>query len=171
MSDQDLMISNSQGDSTKDKVYPNFSLARKEIANIEPIDYFFAQDLINVFNLNKSQRVEFFHLLMALSQSLREGHTCLPINVIAKTQYGFLSDDTGVVVNHGFVFSDLNTLNDLLTSINTFIGLEIEKLRFGFSYDINTTNIGRTDGVYELSVTYLTGCLVCRNPANLERRK
>ncbi|WP_441003731.1 exodeoxyribonuclease V subunit alpha [Pseudocolwellia agarivorans] len=118
MSDQNLMVSNSQGDFTKDKVYPNFSLARKEIANIEPIDYFFAQDLINVFNLNKSQRVEFFHLLMALSQSLREGHTCLPINVIAKTQYGFISDDTGVVVNHGFVFSDLNTLNDLLTSIN-----------------------------------------------------
>ncbi len=118
MSDQNLMVSNSKGDSTKDKVYPNFSLARKEIANIEPIDYFFAQDLINVFNLNKSQRVEFFHLLMALSQSLREGHTCLPINVIGKTQYGFLSDDTGVVVNHGFVFSDLNTLNDLLTSIN-----------------------------------------------------
>ncbi len=118
MSDQNLMVSNSQGDFTKDKVYPNFSLARKEIANIEPIDYFFAQDLINVFNLNKSQRVEFFHLLMALSQSLREGHTCLPINVISKIQYGFLSDDTGVVVNHGFVFSDLNTLNDLLTSIN-----------------------------------------------------
>jgi len=48
MSDQNLMVSNSQGDFTKDKVYPNFSLARKEIANIEPIDYFFAQDLINV---------------------------------------------------------------------------------------------------------------------------
>ncbi len=59
----------------------------------------------------------------------------------------------------------------LLTSINTFIGLEMEQLRFGFSYDINTTNIGRTDGVYELSITYLTGCLICRNPANLERRK
>lgn len=59
----------------------------------------------------------------------------------------------------------------LLTSINAFIGLQMEKLRFGLSYDINTTNIGRTDGVYELSITYLTGCLKCRNPANLERRK
>jgi len=47
----------------------------------------------------------------------------------------------------------------------------MENLRFGFSYDINTTNIGRTDGVYEISVTYLTGCLICRNPARLERRK
>ncbi|MDN3666975.1 PorP/SprF family type IX secretion system membrane protein [Algibacter miyuki] len=59
----------------------------------------------------------------------------------------------------------------LLTSVNAFIGLEMENLRFGFSYDINTTNIGRTDGVFEFSVTYLTGCLTCRNPANLERRK
>jgi len=47
----------------------------------------------------------------------------------------------------------------------------MENLRFSFSYDINTTNIGRTDGVYEISVTYLTGCLICRNPARLERRK
>ncbi len=65
-----------------------------------------------------------------------------------------------------------NSLNShLLTSINAFVGLEFEQLRFGFSYDMNTSNIGRTDGVYELSITYLAGCLICRNPANLERRK
>ncbi|MEC3907937.1 PorP/SprF family type IX secretion system membrane protein [Tamlana sp. 2201CG12-4] len=61
--------------------------------------------------------------------------------------------------------------NHLLTSINSFIGLELEKLRFGLSYDFNTSKIGRTDGVYELSITYLTGCLICRDPAKLERRK
>ncbi|WP_248722787.1 PorP/SprF family type IX secretion system membrane protein [Seonamhaeicola sp. ML3] len=59
----------------------------------------------------------------------------------------------------------------LLTSINAFAGLELEQLRFGFSYDFNTSNIGRTDGVYEISITYLSGCLICRNPARLERRK
>ncbi|HEX9825681.1 MAG TPA: PorP/SprF family type IX secretion system membrane protein [Flavobacteriaceae bacterium] len=64
-----------------------------------------------------------------------------------------------------------NANNDLLTSINAFVGLEFEQLRFGFSYDMNTSNIGRTNGVYELSITYLSGCLICRNPANLERRK
>ncbi|WP_303317806.1 PorP/SprF family type IX secretion system membrane protein [Flavivirga abyssicola] len=65
-----------------------------------------------------------------------------------------------------------NSLNShLLTSINAFIGLELEQLRFGFSYDLNTTDIGRTDGVYELSITYLAGCLICKNPAYLERRK
>ncbi len=64
-----------------------------------------------------------------------------------------------------------NSNSHLLTSINAFVGLEFEQLRFGFSYDVNTTNIGRTDGVYELSITYLSGCLICRNPTNLERRK
>ncbi|GAA4898313.1 hypothetical protein GCM10023311_23990 [Flaviramulus aquimarinus] len=64
-----------------------------------------------------------------------------------------------------------NSNSHLLTSINAFVGLEFEQLRFGFSYDVNTTDIGRTDGVYELSITYLAGCLICRNPANLERRK
>lgn len=64
-----------------------------------------------------------------------------------------------------------NSNSHLLTSINAFVGLEFEQLRFGFSYDINTTDIGRTDGVYELSITYLAGCLICRNPTNLERRK
>ena len=64
-----------------------------------------------------------------------------------------------------------NSNSHLLTSINAFVGLEFEQLRFGFSYDVNTTNIGRTDGVYELSLTYLSRCLICRNPANTERRK
>lgn len=64
-----------------------------------------------------------------------------------------------------------NNNSHFLTSINALIGLEYEQLRFGFSYDINTSKIGRTDGVYELSITYLAGCLICRNPTNLERRK
>lgn len=59
----------------------------------------------------------------------------------------------------------------LLTSINAFFGLEFKQLRFGFSYDMNTSKIGRTNGVYELSITYLADCLICRNPADTERRK
>jgi type IX secretion system PorP/SprF family membrane protein len=64
-----------------------------------------------------------------------------------------------------------NPNSHLLTSINAFVGLEFEQLRFGFSYDMNTSGIGRTDGVYELSITYLGACLICRNPTNVERRK
>jgi len=121
MSNQVSSNLNSSSQIINEKVYPNYSLARKEIASIEPIDYFFAQDLITAFSVSQSQRVELFHLFMALSQSLREGHTCLPLHVIANTQYGYLSDETGVVVNHGFVFSDLAKLMDLFTVINVSV--------------------------------------------------
>jgi type IX secretion system PorP/SprF family membrane protein len=42
----------------------------------------------------------------------------------------------------------------LLTSINAFTGLQYTNFRFGISYDFNTSKIGRTGGVYELSLTY-----------------
>ncbi|WP_299117445.1 PorP/SprF family type IX secretion system membrane protein [uncultured Winogradskyella sp.] len=57
----------------------------------------------------------------------------------------------------------------LLTSINGFIGLEYERFRFGLSYDFNTTQIGRTNGVYELSVTYLTACRSCNTDRSRKR--
>ncbi|GAA4974543.1 type IX secretion system membrane protein PorP/SprF [Algibacter aquimarinus] len=60
---------------------------------------------------------------------------------------------------------------NLLTSVNAFVGVEFEKLRFGFSYDLNTSNIGRTNGVYELSITYLARCIACQRPGYTERRK
>lgn len=55
----------------------------------------------------------------------------------------------------------------LLTSINGFVGLEYTEFRFGLSYDMNTTNIGRTNGVYELSITYLSRCRRC----NIDRSR
>lgn len=55
----------------------------------------------------------------------------------------------------------------LLTSINAFVGLEFEELRFGFSYDMNTSNIGYTSGVYEITLTYLSRCRNC----SLNRRR
>ncbi|URC12751.1 PorP/SprF family type IX secretion system membrane protein [Flavobacterium sp. B183] len=44
--------------------------------------------------------------------------------------------------------------NQLLTSINFFTGLQYEKLKLGVSYDMNTSKIGRTGGVYEVLLTY-----------------
>jgi type IX secretion system PorP/SprF family membrane protein len=42
----------------------------------------------------------------------------------------------------------------LLTSVNLFTGLQYDHLRFGVSYDLNTSKIGKTGGIYELSLTY-----------------
>lgn len=41
-----------------------------------------------------------------------------------------------------------------LTSVNAFVGMDWEGFRFGYSYDFNVTEIGRTGGVYELSISY-----------------
>jgi len=57
----------------------------------------------------------------------------------------------------------------LVTSINALVGFEYDAFRFGISYDKNTSNIGRTDGVYELSVTYLSRCRRCNTDRSRKR--
>jgi len=55
---------------------------------------------------------------------------------------------------------------DFLISVNLFGGLQFEKFKIGYSYDFNTTNIGRTGGVYELSFMYIfdtNKCYSCPN--------
>lgn len=44
--------------------------------------------------------------------------------------------------------------NQLLTSVNLFTGLQYNHLRLGLAYDLNTSKIGKTGGIYELSLTY-----------------
>jgi type IX secretion system PorP/SprF family membrane protein len=55
----------------------------------------------------------------------------------------------------------------LLTSVIAFLGLELSEVRFGVSYDMNTSRIGNTYGVYEFSLTYLSRCRSC----NLDRKR
>ncbi len=42
----------------------------------------------------------------------------------------------------------------LVTSLNVFAGLQYEHLKFGLSHDFSTSRIGKTGGIYELSLTY-----------------
>lgn len=56
-----------------------------------------------------------------------------------------------------------------LTSVNAFLGLEYTKFRFGVSYDMNTSQIGNTRGVYELSLTYLSRCYKCNTNRGRKR--
>jgi type IX secretion system PorP/SprF family membrane protein len=42
----------------------------------------------------------------------------------------------------------------LLTSINATVGFKHEGWKFGYSYDFSTSKIGRTGGIYELSLSY-----------------
>jgi type IX secretion system PorP/SprF family membrane protein len=53
----------------------------------------------------------------------------------------------------------------LLTSINLFGSIQLDRFVFGYSYDINTSKMGNTQGVHELSLTWQIGreCSSCDN--------
>ncbi|MCW4470583.1 PorP/SprF family type IX secretion system membrane protein [Flavobacterium sp. MFBS3-15] len=42
----------------------------------------------------------------------------------------------------------------MLTSLNLYGGLQYEHFKFGYSYDFNTSGIGRTGGIHEFSISY-----------------
>jgi type IX secretion system PorP/SprF family membrane protein len=52
-----------------------------------------------------------------------------------------------------------------LTSINAGVGFKYEGFKFGYSYDFNVTDIGRTGGIFELSISYdfdnYNNCFAC----------
>ncbi|WDE07752.1 exodeoxyribonuclease V subunit alpha [Thalassomonas viridans] len=103
------------GDSSTDAVYvyASFARAKAQIAGLEPIDYFFARELCRDLGFDR----QLFHLLLALSESLRNGHTCLPLASIAGQCFGFASDDEGLVSHHGFIFAGEEPLEQLLTGL------------------------------------------------------
>ncbi|MBF2709756.1 PorP/SprF family type IX secretion system membrane protein [Flavobacterium soyangense] len=53
----------------------------------------------------------------------------------------------------------------LLTSINLFGSIQLDRFVFGYSYDISTSQMGNTQGVHELSLTWQIGreCSSCDN--------
>jgi type IX secretion system PorP/SprF family membrane protein len=52
-----------------------------------------------------------------------------------------------------------------VTSVNALAGLQYEHLKFGISHDFNISKLGRTGGIYELSLSYqfdlYVNCLGC----------
>lgn len=96
--------------------YASFKQAQQNIAGIEAIDYFFAKELSA--SMNCAEPALLFHLLLALSESLRNGHSCLPLNAIAGQCYGYASDDTGVVLQHGYLLPTTAQLDNVLQALN-----------------------------------------------------
>lgn len=41
-----------------------------------------------------------------------------------------------------------------VTSVNPFVSLQMQHFIFGFSYDVNTSKLGQTRGVFEIGLTY-----------------
>ncbi|NQZ21725.1 MAG: exodeoxyribonuclease V subunit alpha [Colwellia sp.] len=102
-------------------IYKQFQQAQQQLSNIEAVDYFFAKEMSQSLHcdslLDNEQNSQIFHLLVALSESLRAGHTCLPLSAIANSHYGYRCDNQGIVMNHGFAFTDEISLAKLLVTV------------------------------------------------------
>lgn len=82
-------------------------------------------------------------------------------NYMKQGEYNRLDLGTGLVFERLFLGATAATnpgrkaeQSHFLTSINVFGGLRYEHFKFGYSYDFNTSKIGKTGGIYELSITY-----------------
>ena len=100
----------------------------------------------------------------------------MTVNYMQQGQYNRLDVGSLFQVNEfliGLTAATNPARNDqnghLLTSINAFIGLEFTEFRFGLSYDMNTSKIGNTRGVYEFSLTYLSRCRRCNTDRGRKR--
>ncbi|MGL2963890.1 PorP/SprF family type IX secretion system membrane protein [Flavobacterium sp. RSB2_4_14] len=115
----------------------------------------------------------YFEFLNSPSKLLPEDSTLLiTANYMRQSQYNRL-DIGGVMEFSRFSLGVIAATNPegrspnshVLTSINTILSLKINEFTFGYSYDINTSNMGRTQGVHELSLTWQSSyrCDKCDN--------
>ncbi len=102
--------------------YQSYQQAIGQLYELAPLDYFLAKELVEAVNehisnnngsLSPNDYEACFHLFVALSQSLRDGHACLPISEIAGQRIGYASDDECFVTHHGYVFGSLELLEQL----------------------------------------------------------
>ncbi len=93
-------------------------------------------------------------------------------NYMRQSQYNRL--DIGAMFEAGyFTIGALAALNPerrdsnahLLTSINPVATFTLSEFTFGYSYDLNTSKLGQTQGVHELSLTWTSKhvCNSCNN--------
>ncbi|TKB44765.1 exodeoxyribonuclease V subunit alpha [Thalassotalea mangrovi] len=105
---------------------PSVLKLKKQLTDIEAIDYFLAKEILSTSSESGFDYQEFstlFHLFLALSQFQRQGHTCLPLETIAG-QHWFESSDGSDEDYLGYVFPDIILLEDILAR---FIGANVEQ--------------------------------------------
>ncbi|MFD2166884.1 exodeoxyribonuclease V subunit alpha [Thalassotalea euphylliae] len=86
--------------------YASFKHAMQAIDDIQPIDYFFAKEVlysIEGFEQNPEWASTVGHMMLALSESARQGHTCLPLGLIGNHIYG-RKVENDVVTHQGYQF-------------------------------------------------------------------
>jgi len=108
-------------------VYTSFSQAQSQLNGIEAIDYYLAKQLVDSLNSENQSallifsRVEIellYHAFMALSESVRLGHTCLPLTALAGLTWARACDNDNVISHQGFCFPQLDVLSQLFNKID-----------------------------------------------------
>jgi len=101
-----------------------------------------------------------------------ETQMLLTSNFMKQGEYNRLDLGTELIFKNFFLGASAATnpfkqtdQSHLVTSINALAGLQYEHLKFGFSHDFNTSKLGKTGGIWELSLTYQfdldINCLGC----------
>lgn len=93
-------------------------------------------------------------------------------NYMKQSQYNRLDIGSALEFNK-FTFGAIAALNPngksseshKLTSVNLFTSIQLDRFVFGYSYDINTSKFGNSQGIHELSLTFQLGreCTTCNN--------
>lgn len=107
-------------------IYQNFAQAQQHLQGIEAIDYYLAVKLNHLYNRSDDCDI-LFHVLLALSESQRNGHSCLAIESIANKTLWHSSSIMALTVNNelneqnkpGYCFPSADELNSLLNDFRT----------------------------------------------------
>lgn len=140
---------------TINKHYKNFAQALDCLEGIEAIDFYLASKLVTLYAnhniVSAVDNVVLFHVFIALSESQRNGHSCLSLATIASqtlwqsaafdTSAAFLNQQN-IIEKPGYRFPDITKLHSLLLP---------------FSFDSNTTNTRDVSSlvVFEYEQLYL----------------
>jgi len=129
-----------------ENIYASFQHASSQLDGLLAVDYFFAKEIsqcLGFYLTNNladkptndmsseeqllSNQQQWFHLLIALSASLRDGHSCLPLAQVAgkrlfsdgTSQSADVNENPTVVTTDtkGFIFADLKTLTALMEQL------------------------------------------------------
>ncbi|TCI02016.1 exodeoxyribonuclease V subunit alpha [Corallincola luteus] len=92
--------------------YRNSEQCQQQLADIEAIDYFFAQQMS--LELAPQRPELLFHLLLALQWALRQGHSCLPLSQVANKLFW----DDREADKKGYLFPSQDRLADCLATIS-----------------------------------------------------
>tara|TARA_R110000751_G_scaffold25882_1_gene69745 strand:+ start:817 stop:2898 length:2082 start_codon:yes stop_codon:yes gene_type:complete len=111
-----------------ESIYASFQHANRQLDGLVAVDYFFAKEInqclifkpdsTSLLELNQEiKQLQWFHLLIALSASLRDGHSCLPLAQVAGKRLFTAGMNESNSETKGFLFSDFNTLTALVAEL------------------------------------------------------